>query len=253
MTICWWRSTLVALAAMLTVASCASTDDETTSNQAETFAEHMHGHLVHVDAIKNGVIAGDLDATREHAVWLSEHDPPPGMPDPWAPYVKEMRQYAAVAAASRDLETVAVAVSEIARTCGECHVANGANPPAFQMDQRPQPGDEDVVSQMRRHLWAADRMWEGLIHPSEEAWNSGADILKEVNLSAELIDADPASEANVDELVQQARGVGEQGGRTGPGPERSVLYGKFLSLCASCHTLTGGGPGTTATTTTALR
>lgn len=225
----------------LVAAACGSADDRATQ-QRESFAEHMHGHLVHVRAIKTGVIGGDLEATREHAVWLSEHDEPPGMPEAWSPYVKEMRQYAATAAAARDLETVAIAISEIARTCGECHLANGANL-AFEVDRRPPEDMEDLVTQMRRHLWAADRMWEGLLRPSDEAWISGTELLADVHLTASLIGGEPASKVRVGDLVQQARALGEQGGRTERGPERSILYGKFLALCASCHTLTGGGPG----------
>lgn len=229
------------IALALVAAACGSADDRETQQQ-ESFTEHMHGHLVHVRAIKASVIGGDLDATREHAVWLSEHDEPPGMPEAWSPYVKEMRQYAATAAAARNLETVAIAISEIARTCGECHRANGANL-QFDADRRPPADAQDLTTQMRRHLWAADRMWEGLLRPSDEAWISGTDILADVHLTAALIGGEPAARARVGDLVQQARALGEQGGRTGPGPERSVLYGKFLSLCADCHTLTGGGPG----------
>jgi cytochrome c553 len=230
----------LALAAALLVVGCSSAEDDD-AQRPETFAEHMHGHLVHVDAIKAGVIAGDIDATREHSIWLSEHDEPPGMPDPWEPYVKEMRQYAAVAAAARDLEPVAVAVSEIARTCGECHASNGAGP-RFDAALPPPDQANGIATQMHRHLWAADRLWESLLGPSEASWTRGADMLAGVRLSADQFGADPADSGEIESLLRQARAIGTEGAATGAGPARSVLLGRLLSLCAGCHALTGGGP-----------
>jgi len=240
-----YRQVIFPLAAALVTAACNSATDEVPGSAeqqtAETFAEHMHGHLVHVDAIKTELIAGNLDATREHSVWLSEHDEPPGMPDGWSPYVDEMRQYAAVAASSRNLEKVAVAVSEIARTCGECHRTYGATP-EFTADQRPPKELHDLTTEMHRHLWAADRMWESMIIPSDDAWKSATDLLAEIHIDADQLTDDPAITAQVEALLAQARALGELGAATSAGPLRSAQLGNFLSLCASCHTLTGGGP-----------
>ncbi|MFW2404914.1 MAG: hypothetical protein ACN4GT_09110 [Gammaproteobacteria bacterium] len=241
-----YRQVIVPLAAALLITACnspsnGSENDSGKEQPAETFAEHMHGHLVHVEAIKTEVIAGNLDATREHSVWLSEHDEPPGMPDAWSPYVEEMRQYAAVAASSRDLESVAVAVSEIARTCGECHRTYGAKP-EFSAGQRPAQDLHDVTTEMHRHLWAANRMWESMIIPSNDAWQSATDMLAEVQIDPAQLTDDPTDAARVETLLAQARALGELGAQTSAGPLRSEQLGKFLSLCASCHTLTGGGP-----------
>lgn len=237
------RNRLPLAAALLLLTGFARAEDIPPPDGA--FAEHMHGHLVHVDAIKDAVIAGQLDATREHSVWLSEHDEPPGMPDAWAPYVNEMRQYAAVAAAARDLHAVAVAVSEIARTCGECHRANMGQP-RFDIDDRPPETSEDVTAQMQRHLWAADRMWQSLITPSDEFWTWGTDMLAEVHLTPAQIGGTRDEAARVEQLLEQVRTLGEQGRSMRAGPARSELLGEFMSLCADCHELTGGGPAARA-------
>ena len=242
MTTIRYRAALALATAFVVTACMSADDDERGQPTGESFAEHMHGHKVHVDAIKAGVIAGDLGATREHAIWLSEHDEPPGMPDGWAPYVKEMRQYAAVAAAARDLERVAVAVSEIARTCGECHRTNGANLRLAEVP-RPPADAKGVSAQMHRHLWAADRMWDSLLGPEEGFWTDATDLLATVDLAPEELSSDPATQERVAELLRRARSLGEQGAQTAAGPARSELLGQFLSLCASCHSLTGGGPG----------
>lgn len=228
------------LAVVLGLAACVSAEDEP-KVQSASFAEHMHGHLDQISAVKSAVIAGDLEAAREPATWLAEHEQPPGMPDAWAPYVKEMRMQAKVAASAKDLESVAAAVSEMARSCGDCHQASGFAV-AFGFDQRPPEDVQNLMTQMQRHLWAADRMWDGLIGPSDKAWGWGTEMLAEVTLTSAQIPAKPGDESRVASLVQEIRDVGNQGSTTPAGESRSAVYGKFLSLCANCHNLTGGGP-----------
>lgn len=230
----------VQLTAVLGLAACVSAEDEASVPSA-SFAEHMHGHLDQIGAVKAAVIAGDLEAAREPATWLAEHQQPPGMPDAWAPYMNEMRMQAKVAASARDLETVAAAVSEMARSCGDCHQASGFAV-AFGFDQRPPEDVQNITTQMQRHLWAADRMWDGLIGPSDKAWRWGTEMLSEVTLTSAQITTEPDEETQVDGLVQAIREVGNQGSTAPAGEARSAVYGEFLSLCANCHNLTGGGP-----------
>jgi mono/diheme cytochrome c family protein len=224
--------------------------EEASEEIQSAFVEHMHGHLDQISEIKRAVIAGNLADTREPATWLATHEPPQGLSKAWLPYVDEMRRYAARAAKATDLVAAASAVSEIARTCGDCHRASGLSI-GFGFDQRPPEELQSLMTQMQRHLWAADRMWEGLIGPSDVAWNRGANILSEVQLAATDIagsSAEGASAAEnqmqITELVSRARGMGEQGGLASSVELRSGLYGEFLSLCATCHELTGGGPVT---------
>jgi cytochrome c553 len=212
--------------------------DVASQDEVMTFREHMHGHLDEVSAVKAGVVAGDLDAARLPATWLAEHEEPPGMPEAWAPYVEELRRHARVAADAADLEMAAVAVSEIARTCGECHRATGFDV-AFGYDQRPPAEVQNLTTQMQRHLWAADRMWDALIGPSDNAWRWGTEMLAEVKLSPEQFGGDTKAQAAMERLSE----LGRQGSLVTSGPARAGLYGEFLAQCAACHGVTGGGPG----------
>ena len=90
------------------------------------FQQHMHSHLERVGAIKAAVIAGDLEAVREPAEWLAEHEKVE-VPDTWMRYVDEMQRYAEQAATAKNLVGAAAAVSEIGRACGDCHLASGNN------------------------------------------------------------------------------------------------------------------------------
>lgn len=238
-----WVAAL-ALAAALSTSAWAEAAAE-----RQAFIDHMHGHLDQIGEIKSAVIAGRLEDTREPARWLATHEPPEGLADGWLPYVEEMQRYAARVADADDIVAAASAVSEIARSCGECHRASGLSI-AFGFDERPPQELQNLLTQMQRHLWAADRMWEGLIGPSDVAWNRGAAMLSEVKLTtadvasarAEGAASADGGEAGIDDLVRRARTMGEQGGMAASAELRSGLYGEFLSLCASCHQLTGGGP-----------
>lgn len=233
---------------LLPILNAPALAEEASEDDYTALVEHMHSHLERVSEIKAAVIAGNLPGVREPARWLATSEPP-GLSSPaWEPYVQEMRRYAARAADATDLVAAASAVSEIARACGDCHRASGLSI-AFGFDERPPEELQSLMTQMQRHLWAADRMWEGLIGPSDVAWNRGAAILSEIHL--DISDFAGASaegattaenESQMSDLLGRARGMGEQGGLAASSELRSGLYGEFLSLCASCHTLTGGGP-----------
>ena len=228
------------LVAVIVVVSLVVADDGS-EDGLSAVAEHMHGHLDSVVAMKAAVIEGNLEAVYEPARWLAEHEAPPQLPKAWARYEDEMRNQARGAANAADLETAATAVSGIGKACGDCHLAAG-----FAVSfgyAKPPPQDlENNVTMMQRHLWAADRMWAALIGPSDAAWDSGTEMLSTVKLSATQLTKDPRKQPRVDELIQQARDVGERGTELTAIGARTTLYGEFLSLCANCHSLTGGGP-----------
>lgn len=209
--------------------------------QVAAIAEHMHGHLDAVVSIKAAVISGNLEGVRSPATWLAEHKAPSEFPEEWVRYETEMRRFANQAASADDLETAAAAISEIGRTCGDCHIASGIVV-SFGYANQPPPDQSGTITQMQRHLWAADRMWAALIGPSDAAWDSGTEMLTQVNLSATQLTQDPRQRPRVEELLDEARAVGERGARTTTSAARTNLYGQFLSSCANCHRVTGGGP-----------
>lgn len=231
---------LLLSAAVLVVVSLVVAQD-TSEQELSAAASHMHGHLDHVIAMKAAVIEGDLEGVYGPARWLAAHDEPAWFPAAWSPYDDEMRRLAREAASAQDLETAARAISQIGRSCGECHVAAGRQI-SFGYAKPPPADQQTTVTQMQRHLWAADRMWAALIGPSDAAWDRGSDMLSEVNLTASQLTSDPDKQPRVEELIGDARTVGEQGARITSADDRTALYGEYLSLCANCHSLTGGGP-----------
>ena len=225
---------------LLSVTACLAQEQlDGESRVVSSFQEHMHSHLDQVSAIKSAVIAGNLAGVREPAHWLATHKEPGGLLGSWKTHVDKMQNSAQKAADAKDLATAAVAVSEIGSACGDCHQASGFSV-SFGVDSRPPEENQSLMTQMQRHLWAADRMWEGLIGPSDKAWTEGTRILAEVQLQAADIDD---TDSQVPELLQRVQQLGEKGANLPATENRGALYAEFLSQCASCHALTGGGPG----------
>jgi mono/diheme cytochrome c family protein len=215
---------------MLAIATVAtvSVAQEADESPDRSVAEHMHQHLSAMRAMKIFIVAGQLDGVREPAVWVAEHKPTPGLPADWQPYVAELRRYAEYTASARHLVFAAAAVSEMARVCGDCHQANGVQLATGAGDSPPADVAQ-VAAQMRRHMWAVDRMWEGLIAASDNAWNQGAEVLARIRLEPADIGA-AGEEPRVAYLLDRARAIGVEGRNATTREGRSLLYGELLTL-----------------------
>lgn len=237
---------LVATVAVALIAMAISTlpAQEIPDEHESNVATHMHEHLERISAIKSYIIMGDLDGVREPAIWLADHQEVAGLPQNFEPYIGLMRQYAREVDNAPDLKSAAISVSQMAKTCSNCHLVNDVHI-EFGYDQAPAEWS-DTVSHMQRHQWAADRLWEGLIGPSETAWNRGMDMLVDVPLHSddvtveELPEADKAALDRIAVRIHDLAGLGTIA--TTP-DARSEIYGEMLGLCAECHTRLGRGPG----------
>lgn len=216
---------------------------EIAAGDSSEIAHHMHEHLTRITTIKSFIIEGNLDGVREPASWLAEHKTVSGLPAHFESYVEMMRGYAREVVAAPDLKSAAMSVSSMARTCGNCHLVNHVD---LEVGYDPVPADgASTISHMKRHQWAADRLWEGLIGPSDTAWGRGADILVDVPLSpAEVTDettagVDPAA---LRKIAHRVHALGGQGISMRTPDARSALYGELLGLCADCHTRLSRGP-----------
>lgn len=232
---------LILILALVAVAIRPSLAQNVSGEDESTIADHMHEHLTRISTIKAAIIAAKLEDVREPASWLAEHEAAEGLPAEFESYVIRMRSHARGVIEAQDLATAAESVSNMAKTCGNCHLVNGVDL-EFGFDRKPREDLDDVVTHMQRHQWAADRLWEGLIGPSDAAWNRGANML----IDAPLQPSDLITSTDHDkELRKMARRVHALGGistETKTPDARSELYAEVLGLCASCHTLLSRGP-----------
>lgn len=219
------------------LAICAAT---AVSARDDSVLDHMHDHYDAVIKIQSAVIAGFLEDTREPARWLLEHDAPAGLPESWEMHVEEMRSAARATLEAQDLESAASATASLGLACGGCHVANDVS---VEFKETGRPSDKEKSRpHMQRHQWAADRMWEGLIGPSDRWWSRGANLLFE----APLKPTDLGDETGDDVTLVMARRIHQLAANATAVTdinEKAEIYAEFLANCAVCHQALDEGPG----------
>lgn len=215
---------------MLAVA-CKSTAtppvSQPTDPESPPAAVPMAEHFIKVSVIKDAVIQGDLAATKDPAQWLLDNVVAEELPVRWRPHVPPVRRAAKQVIDANDLETAAAATGELAAACGACHADIGVQ--LAPTDANDPLKDDTAFAQMGRHAWAADRMWDGLIGPSDAAWNKGASMLSEAALHG---DAAPKEVAGLAVYVRQ---LGEKGAAEPELDKRAEHYSKLIETCATCH------------------
>ena len=207
--------------------------------QDASVVEHMHDHYDAVQKIQAAVIAGSLEGTREPARWLVEHEAPTALPANWEEHVDAMRAAARDTLNAQDVATAAGATSRLSAACGSCHTSNNVS---VEFEEAKRPSDKEKARpHMQRHQWAADRMWEGLIGPSDVSWRRGATLLFESPMNPQALGGEAGDEA----LLGMARRIHQLAGNAtivSDPMEKADIYAEFLANCASCHVSLGDGP-----------
>lgn len=200
----------------------------------QSVAEHMREHFTQVAAIHDAVIRGDLEAVVEPATWLARHRPADSLPTGWESYVADMTLAAQRALQATTLEDAAKATAAMGLACGNCHQAS-AQGPRFTLGAEITT-ERGVAAHMQRHQWAADRMWEGLVGPSDTSWVWGAATLREAALRPQ------GQPERIEELAKLVHELGAQAEGIDEPAARASLYGDLLRTCAECHAALGRGP-----------
>ena len=221
--------------ALLAVMAC---DRDRPPEPAEV-AAHMSEHFNRASDLQRAVVNGDMEAVAGAANWLAEHSKMSGAPASWDPYLAEMRAAAEVAAGSQDIYSAAKATARVGAACGDCHQGHGATV-RFSIDGALAEGG-DAVAHMQRHVWASARLWEGLVVPSAEVWQTGAKALDEVPLVPEEVTDDDELMTEVQLTANRVHELGA-GARQALDPDmRAATYGELLATCSRCHMATGTG------------
>ncbi|HLT37051.1 MAG TPA: hypothetical protein VK034_12220, partial [Enhygromyxa sp.] len=151
----------------------------------------------------------------------------------WQPHLARMQAAAAEAAKAEDLAAIASATGKVIETCGACHAAVGGGPKFA--DASPVPEGESSEARMQRHQWAAQRMREGMIGPSDERWQLGASAVSVAPPQPCPIESAEILPADVLQLRETIYEVGARAAATKTAEDRARVYGEYLSTCAGCH------------------
>ncbi|CAN5373363.1 hypothetical protein BH11MYX1_BH11MYX1_44520 [soil metagenome] len=192
---------------------------------------HMHENFGLARAIERLLLRGKLDEARELARGLAIAPDEPGMAM-WATQTARVRQRAAELVTAKTVDAAFVAESLLAIECAGCHLASGASP-EFGAPSAPPIDQPTVAARMARHLWAADRLWEGMVGTADDSWSAGLAILAKPPLAAsELGEARGRFARQLQRLAVTAQKVkaGDQA--------RATTYAQLLTTCTACHLAT---------------
>jgi hypothetical protein len=194
----------------------------------------MYVHYTQVGEIVAAVVDGDVGATRNGARWLASHrdqDFPAG----GAEALEMMRSEGRIILAQNNITDIAMSVSRMGVACGTCHKAlNGG--PHISVDMAPS-ATSDPGRTMIRHVWAADRLWEGIIGPSDAAWASGAAVMASPALDLGPPGGSRSGQAEL--LAKRIPELGQMAKAARTPKERAEVYGQLLQTCALCHEALG--------------
>jgi hypothetical protein len=191
----------------------------------------MNEHFAKATEAKTAVVRGELEHARQAAASLAGSDWTPNLRSDWRPYMRAMQDAARRVADAVDGPRAAQAIGRIGEACASCHVAVGG--PKLAVEDVPDAGSR-AEFEPSRHVWAIDRMWEGLIGPSEEAWRRGAAVL----VSAPFEPAMRIATREVPPEVTTIAGKVHELGRRAQNVDvdrRGWVLGDVLATCATCH------------------
>ena len=197
-------------------------------------SEPMREHFADAEALEQAVMTGDLEAARTRGRALIEKLPLQELPAGWEPHVERMRTAAIGVVETRDLVDAAMATGRVLGACGACHATVGGGPkPANAAPAMPE--GEDAEQRMARHRWAAQRLREGLITPSDERWSLGAGAVSVAPPAPIPIDNAERLNPEVLELREHIYEIGAVAAKTEGLDARAEVYGDYLTTCAGCH------------------
>ncbi|MEY4580953.1 MAG: hypothetical protein RL701_5656 [Pseudomonadota bacterium] len=208
-----------------------ASDGDSDPEDHEPLSSIMLDHFYIAAWARDAVVYGDIDALREPLQSLASYKYPAEMPLG----VSELQAAAALTARADTLTAAAIGVASMARVCGDCHrrMELGIQSKKQPVDTST-PSKVDAISgRMFRHGWAAQRLWEGLVAPSDQAWTAGAAALAHAPMRTPKTNK-PVSP----EFAQKLRDIRELGVKASAATsteERTNIYAQTLAKCAQCH------------------
>ena len=219
-----------ALAVLSLALACQPKEPEAPTTAPSVGDPQLHSrmkkHFSDATAVKDAVSDGDLGSIHALAQQVVEQEEPQLYAMDWRPHVVRFVEVADSVREAPDVPAAAVRTAQLAATCGHCHQTVHA---------RPQLPDEPAPQQgiMAHHQWAADRMWEGIIGPSETAWYEGTKAF--VQAPGCGVDPDDELSDYMTVLCEQLHGLAARADAAKELDDRAIVYGDFLTTCAACH------------------
>ena len=130
----------------------------------------MLTHYADTVGMRRALIAGKLADFRAAAGAVAGDEWTPRLRGDYRPYVDAVRNMARSAMTAPSPVAAASALGKLGEACAACHVRFGGPKTPVAPEQVNEAADPTMVA----HAIATDRLWEGLVLPSDPSWSSGA-------------------------------------------------------------------------------
>ena len=207
-----------------------------TDSPPKSLKGHMRDHFQKVRDVQIAVVHNDLDAAKQAAKWIAEHKGHDSIEE-WYGHIEVMRDAATNLQAADDIPTAAKLAATLAGQCASCHESLTAIA-TFEWTEKPKPVAGDIKSHMAMHMWGAERLWEGIVGPSDSHWLDGAEAFANDPLHAGEIKKGEKVPKDVADLALKIHQLGAAAKSLETTDERVALYGEMLATCAGCHAKT---------------
>ena len=192
---------------------------------------HMHENFGVVRGIERFLLRGQLDDAKQLAAAIGQAPNAPGL-GAFAEHTARVRKAAFDLASAKNLEQAVRREATLLQACAGCHVAAAiipdlAPPPALPPDR------DSIDARMARHLWAADRLWDGIVAGDDAAWKVGIDLLA----SGPPTWAPPTKPQRDFAKRLQLIADSERRTRSTRLSTRADTYGELFLTCVGCHTI----------------
>jgi len=188
-----------------------------------TTRSYMRGHFLDTARMREAIVMGKLAELHAAAAAVADDPWTPKLRQDYRPYIETMRAVARSAQTAESVVSGAAALGKLGDACASCHLKFGG--PGSPI--APLPMAEGADPGMVEHALATERLWEGLILPSDISWLSGARVLQEA----------PKLDSDVSQVAAAARHLSDlaKTATAATATERSKVFGNILLTCNACH------------------
>ena len=183
----------------------------------------MLSHYAGTTAMRRALVAGKLSEYQTAAGAVARDEWSPGSSAEELELTQRVRLAATAAQAAPSLVEAALALGAMGDVCASCHL----DAVAAEFPLAPEEPLEASNPSMLDHAIASDRLWAGVMLPSDESWASGISLLLDDPGLADL-------PSEVTPAERQLRGLAQRGQAAEP-EQRGRLLADMLVTCSGCH------------------
>jgi len=192
-------------------------------HQTRTTRSYMLTHYADTVGMRRALVVGKLADFHKAAALVAKDEWTPRLRGDYRPYLDAVRDAAGSAQKASSALAAAAALGKLGEACASCHLKFGGPGSPVAPEQLSFAADPSMVA----HAAATDRLWEGLVLPSDTSWSSGMEVL----LDAPKLDSDVA---DVAAAASHLRALARKG-KSAPVEQRASIFANVLTTCAGCH------------------